>query len=395
MLKLKLDLNSLRTLGPYPWCFNKQLQFNITSYNMSIFTEGGTDASSPENFRRCIQCNGATDINCKDKTTGSVCTDSANQYCSVSRTTTLSPDGQMLMESITRSCTPKYFAFDECFISREDYRNIPGSNFQYTCVRTCDTDNCNTGLPGKAIPNPSPTNRLQCMVCNANTCSSPSTYRDARTCPGKSTHCFSSVTYVITDKSYLPVNSTSPGNYYLQNVERKCVNSAVNAGCTTVSIGYGLSRVTCVETCQGNLCNIGWPARPRCSSCKARPGSSSDLCKNNPPLPRKCQYPYHEYCIMEETSYVFDKETSDQRQMSSISRGCSHLPLRNECVKTVQDGFTLMNCTKSCTSNSCNLGPLTFTGSSASLTQPFVKLYFWCVFINAIALTMSLEKCLS
>ena len=53
-------------------------------------------------------------------------------------------DGNTVRSFLSRSCAEEYAAADECYISNSNY--IPDSQIEYTCVSTCDTDGCNTGI---------------------------------------------------------------------------------------------------------------------------------------------------------------------------------------------------------------------------------------------------------
>ncbi|XP_076822875.1 uncharacterized protein LOC143469170 [Clavelina lepadiformis] len=303
-----------------------------------------TTQKTPLVFRRCLQCDDETK-SCVNTKSPTECPRADQKYCAVTRTITYDDDEEQKRNVITRSCTTDYVAADECFISSRE-GDLPG--VEYTCISTCDSDGCNT----RTLDETDLSRPLFCVVCSSQDTSGCDTSTTVQPCPSSATHCQSIVTYYKSDKMDR-ANTVDP-DYMLINVERSCATSPVTTQCTSSSVGsFGLEKVTCQESCQGDICNTGWPARPKCSQCDCASCFSSHPCKTSPPVATSCDYPYHEFCTVQDNNHAgSDRTSSVDGYPRSIIRGCSYKGIGNDCSSEGQ----LESCNKTCSVDGCNLG---------------------------------------
>nr|XP_039253320.1 EGF-like domain-containing protein comC [Styela clava] len=256
--------------------------------------------------RKCVQCNSEIDSGCSTSTTSVDCP-GTQAYCST-RTSTIFDGSDAVIHTVTtKACTADFKAVDQCVfndIHSDSPINLASVGYsEFNCFSTCDTNDCNTNTADGMI-NGNEAVPLQCVVCSdttgAGTCNT-ATARQA--CPSGSTHCKHTAIYHISDRVYLSY-AANP-EYELISVVRECATAAVTRECTEASIGsLSFKKVTCTETCQGDGCNVGWPARPECITCSSHATYDTDAydeCLKNPPIPAACSHPYHSSCIIHDS----------------------------------------------------------------------------------------------
>ncbi|XP_039252715.2 uncharacterized protein LOC120329976 [Styela clava] len=325
--------------------------------------------------RRCVQCNSATDTGCATSTTSVDCPGSET-YCSTATTSIYSAADTVVASITTRGCTSAYKAVDECSFTNI-YTDAPISDSsvgynEFTCYSTCDTDGCNTNS-ADGIVNGNEAIALQCVVCSDTTGSGSCNSATSRqTCPSGSTHCKSTVVYMLSDRADLAYTGATPA-YKLVSVVRECATAAVTSACTDSSIGtLSLKKVTCSETCQGDGCNTGWPARPKCISCVSSPGYTDgyDECLTNPPEAADCTYPYEGFCVIHESGMQEGTSKSVAGYPRRMTRGCTYYDIGTGCTSQTIRSTPIQTCNRTCTTDGCNVG----NGSSMT-TQTMIAVF--------------------
>nr|XP_026691985.1 uncharacterized protein LOC108949271 isoform X2 [Ciona intestinalis] len=322
-------------------------------------------------YRSCVQCNSETDSGCETRKSVKQCpgNDESLPYCSATKTSTIDSAGNIIRNIVTRGCTSSFTSADECFFSKPSDSSL--SNYtEYTCISTCDTNGCNTGTPD-GIVDATEDKALYCVQCTGpqgtGSCQSMTT---PTRCPSStSKYCVSTVEYYISETS--DGMNTGPVQYELINEVRACSSESVAKGCSEPMNINTLSakKVTCKETCTTNGCNIGWPARPRCSKCVSQSYSSSfssppdtydgyDSCIFNPPSPVQCDFPYQQYCVAFHNTKQLDS-TGKSGYTETMMRGCSYQNHGNGCtdVGTANGfGYSYYSCNRTCETYGCNRG---------------------------------------
>ncbi|XP_078489873.1 uncharacterized protein LOC100177746 [Ciona intestinalis] len=316
----------------------------------------------------CIQCDGdVTGASCETKTTGTNCPSPSHKFCSTTETTTYDANGNEVRRVIVKGCTSTYIATNQCaFSTRSDNLNV--NDIEYTCGSTCDTNNCNTWTPTGLTTVKQP---LQCVICNSvdNTNCAWETTRSY--CPSSATYCDATVVYYLSEKN--DVRYQVDPDVSIISATRGCATQPVTTQCTTTAVNDqpNLKKVTCQQTCQSDGCNVGWPARPLCSQCNS---TASVRCFQSPTPPSSCQQPYHEFCTIQDKNRNKYSDTSNTfGYRRTMVRGCSYNNIGNDCVDVNYGDVTLINCNKTCNTNSCNLGSV--KDSATSLHHlPFTSL---------------------
>uniref|UniRef100_F6UHF9 UPAR/Ly6 domain-containing protein n=3 Tax=Ciona intestinalis TaxID=7719 RepID=F6UHF9_CIOIN len=102
---------------------------------------------SPTTYRSCVQCNGETDDNCHNMTKSSRCSgnETSQPFCSTTKTSTITPNVTVVRNIVTRGCAYSFTSAYECFFSKGSDSSL-STYTEYTCISTCETDGCNTGI---------------------------------------------------------------------------------------------------------------------------------------------------------------------------------------------------------------------------------------------------------
>ncbi|XP_039252927.2 uncharacterized protein LOC120330145 [Styela clava] len=312
-------------------------------------------------LRKCVQCNSETDSGCSSSTTSVDCPGSET-FCSTTTSTIYDASDAIIRTVTTRGCTTLFKAVDECSFN-DIHTDAPISDSsvgykEFNCFSTCDTDGCNTNTADGVI-NGNEAIVLQCVVCSDTTGSGSCDTATARqACASGSTHCKATAIYLISDRTDLSY-SAAPG-YKLVSLVRECATASVTTECTESSIGsLSLKKVTCAETCQGDGCNTGWPARPECITCSSHlvyDTDDYDQCLENPPVAAACTFPYEAYCVIQESGIQKGNRKSVEGYPRRITRGCFHSDIGTACSTYTPRDTEMESCNRTCTTDGCNVG---------------------------------------
>ncbi|XP_077974386.1 uncharacterized protein LOC144430351 [Styela clava] len=308
--------------------------------------------------RKCVQCNSEIDSGCSTSTTSVDCP-GTEAYCSTRTSTIFDGSDAVIRTVTTKACTSDFKAVDQCVFnalhSDSPISDTSVGYSEFNCFSTCDTNDCNTNTADGVI-NGNEAVALQCVVCSDTSTCNTKTERQA--CPSGSTHCKHTAIYLISDRVYL--SHTADPEYKLLSVVRECATAAVTRECTEASVGsLSFKKVTCTETCQGDGCNVGWPARPECITCSSHIAydmDDYDQCLENPPMPAACSHPYHSSCIIHESGLEKGTRKSVEGYPRRITRGCSYAGIGNGCTSAQPRDTEIETCNRTCTTDGCNVG---------------------------------------
>nr|XP_039253324.1 uncharacterized protein LOC120330428 [Styela clava] len=316
--------------------------------------------------RKCVQCNNETSPGCAVLTSAVNCP-STERYCSTTQSVVYDKAGNILHTIVTKGCTNNFEAVDQCRftrIFRDNDDTLRNAGYkEFTCLSTCDTDGCNTKLPDGIRDNEEKP-MLRCHQCSSDSSDCSGISR----CPSGSTHCKSTVIYMISERTDL--SYTDDPDYALVSVVRECANEAVGASCTETQMsGLGVRRVVCQETCTEDRCNSGWPARPKCLQCDSQNSDSYDACIQNPDPAEDCDYPYQKFCGISDYGIEKDLRVSVKGYPREFHRYCSHYDVGTGCVSETLRGTSVQRCNRTCSTDGCNVG-----GGGSMPLQTFIAL---------------------
>ncbi|XP_077974389.1 uncharacterized protein LOC120330427 [Styela clava] len=309
--------------------------------------------------RKCVQCNSEIDSGCSTSTTSVDCPGN-EAYCSTGTSAIFDGSDAVIRTVTTKACTSDFKSVDQC-VFNEIHTDSPINDVGYSefnCFSTCDTNDCNTNTADGVI-NGNEAVVLQCVVCSDTTGDGSCNTATARqACPSGSTHCKHTAIYHISDR--VDLSYTADPGYKLVSVVRECATAAVTRECAEASVGsLSFKKVTCTETCQGDGCNVGWPARPECITCSSRATyytDSYDQCLENPPMPAACSHPYHSSCVIHESGLEKGTRKSVEGYPRRITRGCSYAGIGNGCTSAQPRDTEIETCNRTCTTDGCNVG---------------------------------------
>ncbi|XP_077974454.1 uncharacterized protein LOC120330146 [Styela clava] len=264
--------------------------------------------------RKCVQCNSEIDSGCSTSRTSVDCPET-EAYCSTRTSTIIDGFDAVIRIVTTKACTSAFKAVDQC-VFNDIHTDSPISDaavgyIEFNCFSTCDTNDCNTNTE---------------TITNANK----------------------------------PITA-DPG-FKLVSVVRECATAAVTSQCTEASVGsLSFKKVTCTETCQGDGCNVGWPARPECITCSSHlvyDTDDYDQCLENPPMAAACTYPYEAYCVIQESGIQKGNRRSVEGYPRRITRGCFHSDIGTACSTYTPRDTEMESCNRICATDGCNVGTL-------------------------------------
>nr|XP_039252924.1 cell death abnormality protein 1-like [Styela clava] len=311
--------------------------------------------------RKCVQCNSEIDSGCSTSTTSVDCP-GTQAYCSTRTSTIFDGSDAVIRTVTTKACTSAFKAVDQC-VFNDIHTDSPISDSavgysEFNCFSTCDTNDCNTNTADGVI-NGNEAVVLQCVVCSDTTGDGTCNTATARqACPSGSTHCKHTAIYHISDR--VDLSYTADPGYDLVSVVRECATAAVTRECTEASVGsLSFKKVTCTETCQGDGCNVGWPARPECITCSSHlvyDTDDYDQCLENPPMAAACTNPYEAYCVIQESGIRKGSRKSVEGYPRRITRGCHHSDIGTACSTYTPRDTEMESCNRTCTTDGCNVG---------------------------------------